>query len=100
MGNGQVGLVANMVFRQFYQRLLRNTRLKWDTRPTEGHTDNAIGLTAAEKKSSKTGDTHTHTNFQSKGNNLVPRTSIIFSVPNQRDFWGVILTFHCNIEGH
>ena len=43
------------------------------------HTDNAIGLTVAEKKSSEPGDTHTHTNFQSKGNNFALSTSIILN---------------------
>ena len=48
----------------------------------DGHTDNAIGLAVAERKSPKTGDTHAHTHFQSKGNKLALRTSIILNFYN------------------
>ena len=48
-----------------------------ETGHMDGHTDNAIGLTVAEKKSSKTGDPHAHTHFQCEGNNLALHTSII-----------------------
>ena len=50
-----------------------------EMRHIDGHTDNAIDLTVAEKKSLKTGDTHVDMNFQCKGNNLALRSSIILN---------------------
>ena len=51
-----------------------------ETGNTDGHTDNAIGLMAAEKNSSQMGDTHAHTHFQCKEKDLVLCTSIILNV--------------------